>query len=146
MADKGPQEPVRYHFHGLIPDTAQRLVTRVALILIASAALPALAGEADVLAVEVSCDSHSVCRFDVTVTHEDEGWEHYSNKWEVLTPDGDVIAVRELLHPHETEQPFTRSLTDVKIPAGVDEVIVRAHDLVHGYGGIEFVVTLPAVN
>ena len=115
----------------------------VALILIASLALPAFAGEADVLAVEVSCDSHSVCRFDVTVAHGDEGWEHYSNKWEVVTPDGEVIAVRELLHPHETEQPFTRSLTNVKIPTDLDEVIVRAHDLVHGYGGKEFAVTLP---
>jgi hypothetical protein len=118
----------------------------IALVLIAFTALPAIAGEADVLAVEVSCNSRSVCRFDVTVRHGDEGWEHYSNKWDVLTPDGDVIATRELLHPHETEQPFTRSLTDVNIPAGLHEVVVRAHDLIHGYGGEEIVVTLPAGN
>lgn len=116
----------------------------VALVLFASAALPVIAGEADVLAVKVSCDSHSLCRFDVTVKHGDKGWQHYSNKWEVLTPDGDVIAARELLHPHDTEQPFTRSLTDVRIPTGLDTVVVRAHDLVHGYGGKEFIVTLPA--
>ena len=31
----------------------------------------AFAGEADVLDVVVSCDTNSVCRFDVTVRHDD---------------------------------------------------------------------------
>lgn len=113
------------------------------LAALASAALPAVAGEADVVGVKVSCSSESICRFDVSVKHGDEGWEHYANKWEVLSPDGKVLGVRELLHPHEDEQPFTRSLTDVKIPAELDEVVVRAHDLIDGYGGEEVTVALP---
>jgi hypothetical protein len=28
-----------------------------------------------------------------------------------------------------------RSLSHIKIPAGVKKVVVRAHDSVHGYGG-----------
>ncbi|MFZ0488338.1 MAG: hypothetical protein WAL83_15185 [Arenicellales bacterium] len=103
----------------------------------------ALAGEADVLKADVTCDSQSVCGFSVTVQHTDEGWDHYADKWEVLSPGGDLIAVRKLLHPHEDEQPFTRSLDDVRIPAGVDEVTIRAHDSVHGYGGKELVVQIP---
>jgi hypothetical protein len=47
------------------------------------------------------------------------------------------------LHPHENEQPFTRSLTGVAIPDGVTEVTIRAHDSVDGYGGKEFTVALP---
>ena len=101
------------------------------------------AGEADVLDVDVSCNKEMICRFDVAVKHDDQGWKHYANRWEVLTPDGNLLATRELLHPHDNEQPFTRSLSNVKIPAGVTEVIVRAHDLTHEYGGKEIVVKIP---
>jgi hypothetical protein len=47
------------------------------------------------------------------------------------------------LHPHENEQPFTRSLSGVAITPGTAEVTVRAHDSVDGYGGEEFVVPVP---
>jgi hypothetical protein len=39
----------------------------VDLVLLASLCLPAFAGDADVLDVNVSCNSSAVCRFDVTV-------------------------------------------------------------------------------
>lgn len=110
------------------------------LILLAASCLPALAGEADVLAVDVTCDNDSVCRFDVTVRHDDQGWEHYANRWEILSPGGEILATRVLAHPHDNEQPFTRSLPDVRIPADMPEVIVRAHDSVHEYGGREYLV------
>jgi hypothetical protein len=111
--------------------------------LLLTTSLPALAGDADVLDVNVSCKNDSICRFDVTVRHDDEGWEHYANRWEVLSPDGEILATRELMHPHDNEQPFTRSLESVKIPGGLLEVVVRAHDLIHGYGGKGIVVKLP---
>jgi hypothetical protein len=111
--------------------------------LLVTLALPALAGEADVLDVAVSCADDRVCRFDVTVRHDDQGWKHYANRWEVLSPDGEILATRILAHPHDNEQPFTRSLANVAIPIGLTEVIVRAHDLVHEYGGKERVVPIP---
>lgn len=102
----------------------------------------ALAGGADVLDAEVTCDGGS-CRFSVTVEHADEGWDHYADKWEILNGNGEVIGVRELAHPHESEQPFTRSMGGVEIPDGVERVTIRAHDSVHGYGGKELSVELP---
>lgn len=114
----------------------------VMAVLLASCPL-ALAGEADVLDVDVSCNSDSICRFDVTLKHGDEGWKHYANRWEVLSADGEILATRVLAHPHVNEQPFTRSLANVKVPSDLVEVIVRAHDLIHEYGGKEFVVKLP---
>lgn len=96
---------------------------------------PAPAGEADVIDVQVQWLSAQAGRFSVTVKHADSGWEHYADRWEILTPDGRLLAVRTLYHPHVDEQPFTRSLSPVKIPAGLDRVLVRAHDKVHGYGG-----------
>jgi len=100
------------------------------------------AGEADVLAANVNCNAESVCSFSVSVRHDDEGWEHYANRWEILDTSGNVLGVRELAHPHENEQPFTRSLGNVKVPGDITEVVIRAHDSVHQYGGRELVVKL----
>ncbi len=101
------------------------------------------AGEADVVAVEaVSEEGSGSWRFHVTVAHGDSGWDHYADKWDVVAPDGSVLGTRVLLHPHEAEQPFTRSLGGVKIPAGTRTVTLRAHDSEHGYGGQELTVEL----
>ncbi len=100
-----------------------------------------LAGKADVLDVRVKCDG--LCRFSVTVQHADSGWDHYADAWQVLTTDGRVLATRTLLHPHVDEQPFTRSLGGVEIPADIHTVVLRAHDKVHGYGGVEKRVDIP---
>ena len=103
----------------------------------------AQAGEADVVGVEVTPSGDGLYRFDVTVRHADTGWDHYADAWDVVAPDGSVLGTRTLLHPHENEQPFTRSLSDVAIPAGITEVTVRAHDSVDGYGGEEMTLVLP---
>jgi len=113
-----------------------------ALVLAALAADSAWAGEADVVAAEAVREGAGVYRFNVTVTHADAGWDHYANKWDAVAPDGSVLGTRELLHPHENEQPFTRSLGGVAIPDSVDRVTLRAHDSVHGYGGREITIRL----
>ncbi len=77
------------------------------------------------------------------MAHGDSGWDHYADKWDVVAPGGAVLGTRVLLHPHESEQPFTRSLGGVEIPENVAEVTLRAHDSVHGYGGKEVTVKLP---
>ena len=102
----------------------------------------ALAGEVQVTAVKVTSAGGEAYRFDVTLAHADEGWDHYANQWDVLTLDGEVLGVRELLHPHVEEQPFTRSQV-VKIPADVTQVRVRGRDSVHGHGSQEVVVDIP---
>ena len=101
------------------------------------------AGQADIQKVEVKQTGENTFHFDVTVLHNDEGWDHYANKWDVVAPDGTVLATRVLHHPHENEQPFTRSLGNVKIPDGISTVTVQAHDSVHGYGGKIFALQLP---
>lgn len=102
----------------------------------------ALAGGADVMAVEAVQDSSGKWRFNVTVAHADEGWDHYADKWDVVAPDGTLLGTRVLHHPHENEQPFTRSLSGVVIPDDVTEVTVRAHDSQHGYDGKPMTVKL----
>ena len=101
------------------------------------------AGETDVIKVEVIKLEDRIYRFDVTVSHSDEGWKHYVNKWDVVGSDNSVFSTRTLHHPHVDEQPFTRSMSGVKIPEGITSVTVRAHDSVHEYGGKIVTVVLP---
>lgn len=106
-------------------------------------ALPPVAGLSGEPVIEAvrATKGGSGWRFDVTVRHADSGWDHYADGWGIYAEDGRRLGYRELLHPHDGEQPFTRSLTGVKIPAGVTRVIVRAHDKVHG-DGPDFRLTL----
>lgn len=102
-----------------------------------------VAGEADVIAVDTHRSSDGTYRFDVTVRHLDTGWEHYADRWDVVAPDGTVIASRVLAHPHVNEQPFTRSLSGVRVPDGVNQVTIRAHDNVHKLGGNTITINIP---
>ncbi|MCP4316517.1 MAG: hypothetical protein GY789_11005 [Hyphomicrobiales bacterium] len=104
---------------------------------------PAWSGEADVVAAKAVSEGGDSYRFDVTVRHDDAGWDHFANGWEVVAPDGTVLASRTLFHPHVDEQPFTRSLGGIRIPPRVEVVTIRAHDNVHGYGGVETTVPVP---
>ena len=99
--------------------------------------------KADVVDAKIKRMGNDIYWFGVTVLHRDEGWDHYADKWDVVAPDGTVLGTRTLLHPHVEEQPFTRSLDGVKIPGTVQNVIIRAHDSTHGYGGKEVTVDLP---
>lgn len=68
-----------------------------------------------------------------TLRHDDKGWDHYADAWRVVNEKGEVFGTRTLYHPHENEQPFTRSLGNVFVPKGVSTVFVEAHDKVHGW-------------
>ncbi len=113
------------------------------LVAVMTAGVSASAGEADVLDVEVSRSSAGTYSFSVTVRHDDTGWDHYADRWEVVAPDGTVLGTRVLLHPHEHEQPFTRSQSGIRIPDGIETVTIRAHDSVDGFGGVEKSVAVP---
>ena len=92
------------------------------------------ANEVEVVDVKIKSTSAGHARVDVTLLHGDTGWDHYANAWEILDSNKKLIATRILHHPHESEQPFTRSLYDVSLPVGAKFVYVRGRDKVHGYG------------
>ena len=72
-------------------------------------------GEVDVQFVELH-KSGGVWYFSVTLKHDDSGWRHYANAWRIVDSSGKILGIRKLLHPHVNEQPFTRTLGEVKIP------------------------------
>lgn len=110
---------------------------------------PVNGADADVKYVRAVHSTDGTWTFYVTVEHTDTGWDDYADGWDVLTPQGQVLKpdpdspfTRLLLHPHVGQQPFTRSQSGIAIPEGVNQVIVRAHDIVDGFGGQEVMVDL----
>lgn len=108
-------------------------------------AAPSLAGEVDILDATIASQGNGLYCISVTLEHADEGWDHYANAWDVIGPDGKVLATRVLAHPHVNEQPFTRSLGNIKIPEGIKRITIRGRDSVHDYGGktLQLDVTRP---
>ncbi len=92
----------------------------------------ALAGEVAIMKVrfEQRGDSWNV---NTTLRHADTGWSHYADAWRVVNEKGKVLGTRTLYHPHEKEQPVTRSLSELHIPADTHIVFVEAHDRLHGW-------------
>ncbi len=82
-------------------------------------------------------------RVSVTLKHPDSGWDHYADAWQVVDANGKVLGERVLAHPHENEQPFTRSLGGVKIPAGTESVWIRAKCSRDGWVGESVEYPLP---
>lgn len=119
-----------------------KTVALMSVLVLAFAAV-SYAGKADVIGVTVKKIGEHTYQFSVTVSHNDEGWKHYADKWDIVAPDGRILGTRTLYHPHVDEQPFTRSLSGVKIPQGISTVTIRAHDSIHGYGGQVVSVIVP---
>lgn len=99
------------------------------------------AGDVSIRAVEFSRGAGD-WTVNVTLEHADTGWKHYADGWRVVDGKGKVLGIRTLHHPHVDEQPFTRSLSGVVIPAKVTKVIVEAHDKVHGWSKDRVMVDL----
>ena len=93
--------------------------------------------------VKAEQSSNGSWTFYVTVRHNDEGWNHYANLWEVVDPkSGEVFAERILAHPHETEQPFVRSQSRIVFPEDQRFVEVRAKCQLHGFEGKTVLIDL----
>jgi desulfoferrodoxin (superoxide reductase-like protein) len=82
-------------------------------------------------------------RVSVTVLHNDEGWDHYADAWQIVNQEtGEIIAERILAHPHDNEQPFTRSINRVRFAETQTMLVVRAKCNIHGFGGREVVIDM----
>ena len=123
----------------MVPSLTHRRWDFVALGL-AFVASPTFAGTADVIDAKAERVDGGY-RVSATIRHLDEGWDHYANAFEVIAPDGRVLATRTLHHPHVKEQPFTRSV-NVVVPRGTGALTVRAVDSVHGRGGAETTIKI----
>ncbi len=92
---------------------------------VVGATVSALGGEADVVDAGIVRAADGTYRFDVTLAHADTGWEHYADAFEIVDAQGNVLAVRILVHPHVEEQPFTRSISGVTLDPDLREVTIK---------------------
>jgi hypothetical protein len=125
---------------------------RLPILALVTAATPALA-DPPVVTAAVAARGDGVWQFDVTLAHPDTGWDHYADAWRIEAPDGTVLGLRELAHPHVEEQPFTRSLSGVVLPdglptdglppEGLPHVLIRPRCLTDGWATEAFVLLLP---
>lgn len=97
-------------------------------------AAPAFAGAPEIVDAKVTKQGMN-WRIEVTLLHDDTGWDHYADGWEVLDANDTVLGYRKLHHPHVEEQPFTRSLSNLMLPDGTREVFIRAHCSEKGWSG-----------
>lgn len=81
--------------------------------------------------------------FDVTVSSPYDSAQRYADAFRVTDVNGKVYGERILLHDHANEQPFTRDLYGIAIPAGVRFVVIQARDKKYGYGGKSLKMALP---
>ncbi len=116
-------------------------MTRFAIIPFLALAPSAFADDAVIENVEAR-NASGGWSFSVTLSHPDTGWDDYADGWRVVLADGTELGMRVLHHPHVNEQPFTRSLSGVAIPDGVDEVFVEARTNADGWGAARQAVSL----
>ena len=118
-------------------------LTMKRLLLLMLLASPAHAADPVIEDVTVTRTGTATYRFSVTISHPDTGWDHYADGWRVLDMAGNELGLRVLFHPHVDEQPFTRSLNGVQLPAGTTQVQVQARDLPEGWNEGTTIVDLP---
>jgi hypothetical protein len=90
----------------------------------------------DVVAVDPAPLSTTTASVAVTVSSPYDSEARYADAVRVRSADGAAVyGTLELTHDHAAEQPFTRTLTGLAIPAGTTSVVVEGHDQVNGWGG-----------
>ena len=96
----------------------------------------------DVIAGTATMSGEGSWLISATVSSPYDSPGRYADAWRVLAPDGTELGIRELAHDHASEQPFTRTLSGVLVPAGVDVVTIEGRDQVNGWGGATVEVEL----
>lgn len=97
----------------------------------------------DVLAAELE-PTGGTWRLSATLSSPYDTPERYADAFRALAEDGTELGVRLLAHDHANEQPFTRSLSDLDIPDGVDRITVQGRDQDYGWGGASVELEVPS--
>lgn len=96
----------------------------------------------DVIAATATPSGEGIWDVSATISSPYDSPERYADAWRVVGPDGSVLGVRELLHDHAAEQPFTRTLAGVVIDPQIEVVTIEGRDQLNGWGGQTFELRL----
>jgi len=109
-----------------------RLNKMVLILFLSVLSSNSIANTVEIVKVMIEPAAHR-WTFLVTLKHDDEGWDHYADGWRIVDSKGTELGYRKLWHPHENEQPFTRTLANILVPKGESIIYIEAHDKVHGW-------------
>lgn len=125
----------------------KKILLSLFALAIAALSMPAHATDdqkfPDVLQVSIKARSADRFDFDVTMSSPYDTPQRYADAFRIVGPSGEIYGERILVHDHADEQPFTRELYNVAIPAGVKIVTIQGRDQKSGYGGKTQQATLP---
>ena len=91
------------------------------------------ADDVKIIAADFQSSNGNFWTVNVTLQHDDKGWDHYADRWQIVDSESRVLGNRVLHHPHVHEQPFTRGIGSIMLPEGVTSVFIEAHDKLHGW-------------
>lgn len=97
----------------------------------------------DVLKAELTRTTGDRFTVAVTISSPYDSPDQYADGWRVQDENGKTLGEHQLGHDHASEQPFTRTQTDLTIPSGVSKVTVEGRDRSNGYGGKTVTVAVP---
>jgi hypothetical protein len=118
----------------------------LALLLTGSAAALADVDVAKITDVQIKRDSpdqSGIYHIKVTIEHEDTGWDHYVESWEIFAPDGQILGVRPFFEPELERLKTVSALAGVVIPEDVKAVTIRARTHPSGFEGDPVKVKIP---
>ncbi len=106
------------------------------MVLLAGLLLPPIAahaGKPEVTWVELRQEARH-WHVTATLSHDDEGDYHFLDRWQVRTPDREVLGEERFHNPRRQAAERISTLRDIRIPRDVDTLYIRAHDTLHGWG------------
>ena len=83
-------------------------------------------GPANVVGSAITRNLNGTFDLRVTVRSADKGLEYYCDRIEIVDPEGKVLYTHRVAKPHHNEQPFSETLNNLRLPAELEQVIVRA--------------------
>jgi len=125
-------------------DMVHPVITGIALLILTSQSV--YAAEVEILSAQFKQMANLKWSVAVTLRHNDQGWDHFADRWQIVDQDNNILGTSILLHPHVHEQPFTRSLNSVSIPTYTQQLFIEARDNTHGWSKQRFRVDMETLN
>jgi len=79
----------------------------------------------------------------VNVRSQDKGPEYYADRVEVLDPSGKLLHTIKVDESHENKQPFGVSAANLRLPDGIEHIVLRARMKPGGAHGRDRMLKLP---
>ena len=103
-------------------------------------------GPANVVGAAVTRNLDGTFDLRITVRSADKGPEYYCDRIEIVDPEGKLLHTHRVAKPHPNEQPFSETLRNLRLPAELEQVTLRARMLPDKTTGKDRTLKLPPLK